>query len=397
MRIAYVTADHGIPVFGDKGASVHIQEMVRALAGLGHDVTVFAARVGDGTDPLPADVHKVRAGKETGAGLEGMAKCRAKERHALAIGQQTAVEVATHHAAVPFDLIYERYSLWSAAGVRAGRDLGIPTVVEVNAPLIVEQEQYRKLALGDDAAAIEREVFSGADALAAVSVDVRDYVVEKGADPSRAYVVANGVDVSRFHPRVAASPTDIPGGRFVVGFAGSLKPWHGVDILMDGFAQFCAQGNDAHLLLIGDGPMRPWIKGYIHAARLSDRITITDWVPNSTLPGLLATVDVAVAPYPSLDRFYFSPLKVYEYLAMGLPVVASALGQIKALIDDGKTGFLTRPGDAQDLASKIAQLHADPKLRHEMGRSATRAAQKHTWIGAAKTITDLAVGLRDAA
>lgn len=397
MRIAYVTADHGIPVFGDKGASVHIQEMVRALAGLGHDVTVFAARIGEGMDPLPAEMHKVRADKDPSAGLEGAAKRRAKERHALAIGDQTAIELAARHEAIPFDFIYERYSLWSAAGVRAQSAMGIPTVIEVNAPLVVEQEQYRKLVLVDDAEAIEREVFAGADALAAVSVDVRDYAIDKGADPSRTHVVTNGVDLSRFHPRVAAPPMDIPADRFVIGFAGSLKPWHGIDILMDAFALLCGRGVDGHLLLIGDGPMRPWIEGYVHAARLSDRVTITDWVPNSELPGLLARADVAVAPYPPLERFYFSPLKVYEYMAMGLPVVASALGQINALIADGETGLLTRPGDAEDLASKITRLHDDAELRGALGQAAARAAQGHSWRRAAERITDLAVGLRDAA
>jgi len=396
MRIAYVTADHGIPVFGDKGASIHIQEMVRALAGLGHEVTIFAARVGANPDRLPAEVHKVWA-ESAAEGFEEEERRTAKERRALAIGNQVMLDLEARHAIAPFDLIYERYSLWSAAAVRAGRSLGVPVVVEVNAPLIVEQQQYRELVLGDDAEAIEREVFDGADALAAVSADIRTYAVEKGAHPSRVHVVPNGVDLARFHTRVAAAPTGVPDGRFVIGFAGSLKPWHGVDILMDAFALLCRRGVDGHLLLIGDGPMRAWVEGYANGARLLDRITITGWVPYGRLPGLLARVDAAAAPYPPLERFYFSPLKVYEYLAMGLPMVASAVGQITTLISDGETGLLTRPGDAADLAKKIERLHDDCGLREAVGRSAARAARDHSWRRAAETITGLAAGLRRAA
>lgn len=103
-------------------------------------------------------------------------------------------------------------------------------------------------------------------------------------------------------------------------------------------------------------------------------------VPHQEIPHWLDRADVGVAPYPELDDFYFSPLKVVEYMAAGLPVVASSVGQLRSLVQDGKTGLLVRPGDAESLASALVRLAEDRKLRLRMGRRAReRAERRHDW------------------
>ena len=109
-----------------------------------------------------------------------------------------------------------------------------------------------------------------------------------------------------------------------------------------------------HLLLVGDGPLRSWTEGYIQGARLAEKVTITGWVPYDRLPRLIQRMDVAVAPYPFLENFYFSPLKLFEYMAVGKPVVASRIGQIQEVIQDAETGLLVRPGDPGDLVEKMS-------------------------------------------
>ena len=179
-------ADHGIPLFGDKGACVHVQELVRAFADLGHQVQVLAARLGDaqGDAALPASARKIRvtasAAVESDEELE-TARRRHKECRYLdiaAAAEQCLVEL---HASWPFDLVYERYSLWSAAGVRAARRLGIPCIVEVNAPLLLEQQRFRRLVLAEQAATIECEVLGSASAVVCVSEQVARYARTHGA------------------------------------------------------------------------------------------------------------------------------------------------------------------------------------------------------------------------
>jgi len=399
MRIAYVTADSGVPVFGRKGASIHVQQLVRSFVGLGHEVTIFTGRKGGSEIGFCASLVKVKpqiAELDDQADEHPRQKLLAKERRSLEIGRLIEDAIADEHAREPFDFIYERYSLWSAAGVRAAARLKIPCFMEVNAPLLVEQEKFRDLIQVEEATAIEAEVFSKADAIAAVSDSVRDYAITKGAPAERAHVVPNGVDTASFNPDVETAVLDIADDAFVVGFVGSLKAWHGLESLLDGFRELPAEGG-YHLLIVGEGPLRSWVEGYVRGARLDGRVTVTGWVEYEDIPRYMRRFDVAAAPYHAIDDFYFSPLKLFEYLAVGRPVVASAIGQMNDVIDDGRTGLLCRPDDPADFAAKIARLRSDDALRERMSSAAAIEGARRTWTHNAQRMVDLAGGRVEAA
>jgi len=381
MRIAYLCADGGIPVFGDKGGSVHVRAMVRAFARLGHDVTVLCAEAGVG----PQDFPVISLGPDFPPAVDRIDK----ERRLMALAEAMERRLAALHAACPFDMIYERYGLWSAAGIRAARRLGLPVVLEVNAPLVEEQAAFRNFVLRDEAARIEVEVMRGATALAVVSDELVPYCIAKGADPACIHVIGNAVDTARFHPKVTPDPlTDIPTGRFVIGFTGSLKAWHGTEILIDAAARMLPQV-DAHLLIVGDGPDRAALTDRAEAAGLSDRLTVTGWVPHARLPGLIARMDVAAAPYPASARHYFSPLKLYEYLALGRPVVASDIGQTAALLAPTGAGALVPPGDVAALADALHRIATDPQHRAGLTKRAADLGRRHDWTSNAARVIDL--------
>jgi glycosyltransferase involved in cell wall biosynthesis len=394
VRIAYVLADSGVPVFGAKGASIHVREMVNALAALGHEVTLIVALYGQPRGTVAAHLVKITIGDEgevpTALKLEAEERRRLRETLAMAIAAAAEAMLLRFHEEEGFDLIYERYSLFSAAAVRTARSLGVPCCVEVNAPLVQEQRRFRRLAHVAEAEAVEAEVFAGADALLAVSDEVRAYALAKGAEAARTHVMPNGVDVARFHPEVPVAPPDGLAGKFVVGFSGSLKPWHGVEMLMDAFRLLARRSPDYHLLIVGDGPLRDWIHGYLRGAELEAAVTCTGWVGHEQLPGLLRAMEVAVAPYPAMESFYFSPLKLYEYMAVGVPVIASGMGQIARIIRHEETGLLVEPGDPGALADQIERLRTDPVLRARIGAKAARHAGEFTWAGNARQVIDLA-------
>jgi glycosyltransferase involved in cell wall biosynthesis len=200
-------------------------------------------------------------------------------------------------------------------------------------------------------------------------------------------VVPNGVDTKRFHPAVEPERVDGLNDRFIVGFTGSFKPWHGLDTLLETFRLLLERSAKYHLLLVGDGPLRSWIEGYIRGARLQKRVTITGWLPYKRLPSVIQRMAVAVAPFAANEEFYFSPLKLFEYMAVGKPVVASRLGQIERVIRPGVTGLLARPGDARDWADKIERLRRDLALRKKLGLAATQEAARHTWEQNARRVT----------
>ncbi len=404
-RILYLNPDAGIPVLGEKGASVHVRAMVNALSALGHEVGLCYTRAGSGNLPPPCRMMPLEAGIGEKArpsahtapppGLAAKTSL-ARERDRIALDAVLAdrVERAMQTAgfAAP-DLLYERHALFHAGGIAVAERFGIPRILEVNAPIVEEQARHRGLILRDEAEAAERRSFLGADLVVAVSDAVAAHVASQGTNPARILVAPNGADTARFHPesndgkmvRGRYSLRDLP----VVGFVGSFKSWHGFDFLLDAFARVAATLPEARLLAVGTGPMLEAARGRAAEPALAGRVIFTGDIPHHEVPAHLAAMDITVAPYLDQPGFYFSPLKVVESLAAGRPVVAPRLGQIERLIRDGETGRLYPPGDLGSCAREIAALLRHPELRARMGERGAREAQAAwDWTQVASRILD---------
>jgi glycosyltransferase involved in cell wall biosynthesis len=174
--------------------------------------------------------------------------------------------------------------------------------------------------------------------------------------------------------------------KFVVGFVGSLKPWHGIEILADAFLRL-ASDQRFHLLVVGDGPSANVLEKL--ERELPERVTRTGAVMHEDVVQYMHAMDVAVAPYPPLSKFYFSPLKILEYMAAGRAVVASDIGQLRYLIRDGETGILLPPGDSNALADVLQSLIESRDRCLQLGlAAATEAREHHTWSKRAAEILE---------
>jgi len=291
----------------------------------------------------------------------------------------------------PFDLIYERYSLWSFAGMSYAREAGVPGVLEVNAPLIEEQAEHRGLVDRLAATRIAEKVFHEATVLVAVSNEIKAYLEQFSTARERVHTIPNGVNPDRFLPGLRQARRSSP-DKFTVGFIGTLKPWHGLATLVDAFAIPRSRDTSLRLLIVGDGPELSRLVHQVAERGLGSSVDWVGAVGPEKIPDWLAAMDVAVAPYPNLQRFYFSPLKVLEYMAAGLPVIASRIGQIEELIEHGATGWLVPPGDVSALATALLQLRATPvSARERLGAAARRhVLTHHTWDAVAQRILELA-------
>lgn len=356
MYIAYVCLDPGIPVFGTKGASVHIQEVVREYRRRGHDVTVYATRRGS---DVPDDLAELRV-------VDVPITTRDEEERERA-QQAASASVSDMVRAGGYDLVYERYSLFSTVIA----ECGVPGILEVNAPLIDEQRTHRMLVDEQAADAALQEQVQAALATICVSDPVRDWVIAR-TEGTRVFTVPNGVNVHRITPQ-PESP-----GAPVVTFVGTLKPWHGVDVLLRARAQ---AHKDWQLRIIGDGPMRAELDDL--ARSLGIDVDFRGAVAPEAIPQHMAGTAIGVAPYPAMDTDsdqYFSPLKVYEYMAAGLPVVASRVGQLPEIM--GESAYLVPPSDPEALAEALDALVANPVERARVGSDNRRQAEReHSWTG----------------
>ncbi len=395
MRIAYLTADFGIPVYGNKGASIHVRELSSALRETGHDVRIYTCRLG-GDPPAGFDipVREVRLGsirKQLVATMKAdpdISDPMMKEIRTMLYSATLAQEILPELQAWQPDAIYERYSLMSTAGVDLSRQLGIPLILEVNAPLAQEAEAHRGIGFRHTVHDIERRILQAADHICAVSDDLRAWLVESGVEPARVTVTPNRVNIARF-----AGAGTTAAERPTVGFVGTLKAWHGTETLVRAIGQVARErGPDAApaLRIVGDGPQRSSLEEIAREEGIDGLVTFTGMVDHADMPSHIGAMDIAVAPYNPRPDFYFSPLKLFEYMAAGRAIIAADIGQIPEIIEHGRTGLLVPPGDATALAGAIMTLIDDRTLAASLGRNARQeAVERYAWERNAEIVADL--------
>jgi glycosyltransferase involved in cell wall biosynthesis len=403
MRLLYILGDRGIPLGGSRGSAVHARCLLTALAGAGHEVRVLARSLA-GPETLPPEVRVLPCAEPAAARRARRALREALQRlgapstlpdeiAGLLFASWVAADSAAVLAADPPHAVIERLSLFGGGGAELARRLGVPLLLEVNAPLADEAQRWRALELASLAARIEKTAVAGADAVIAVSEPLCRWAAARGAEPRRIHLVENGVDSLHFTPGgpVAAIRAECGiGHAFLVGFAGSLKPWHGVEILLEALALSARQGLEAHLLLIGEGPEEPALHRTASRLGIAGRVHFTGRRAHAEVAPLLRACDALVAPYPPIDGFYFSPLKVLEYLALGRPVVASAVGPIPAWLGQGERGLLVPPGDAAALATSLVRLSRRPDLARRLAERAPLAVAGRSWADVAARVAAIA-------
>ena len=388
LHVGYVSSDRGVPVLGTKGGSTHVRELVNAFVRRGAEVTLLAARLTDDRKAQPIEARLVevqpsRFARGLRDGIRAVApgergETLAAETLGVMLNEEMTRALRREHARKPFCALYERYSLWGWAGLTFARAHGIPFLLEVNAPLRLEQARWRSLVGAEVAEALEAQLFRAADRVLVPSSALRAYVVSRGARQGRVRVVPNAADVNFFRPTTRSASTRT--GPFTIGFVGSLKPWHGIDDLLRAFVRLHRRDAAWRLLIVGDGPLRATIEKIVRTESLRGAVRVTGTVDYAAVPGLLHEMDVAVAPYPRLPGFYFSPLKIFEYMAARRPIVASNIGQVAEVLTHRRTALLHPPGSVTKMVAHLEELRARPELRERLARQARRlAVGRFTW------------------
>jgi glycosyltransferase involved in cell wall biosynthesis len=375
MKILYSAIDQTVP--GTKGGSVHVAAVAEGLAALGHEVTALVT-LGKGAT-RPSLVRWVSMPPPFGSPHLRMARAGTIARLA--------------HAIRP-DAIIERYHNFGGEAIRAAPAVNAVAVLEVNAPVIDHAGSSK--ALLDRALLVEpmRRWREHICALADILVTPNAAILPPGIPQQRVRVLEWGADTDRFRPGVeGAAPYVRPGVTTVAIFAGAFRSWHGAINLVEAIRILRGRGEkDVGAVLVGDGSELSRVR---QAAEGIDTIVFTGALPHDRMPAALAGADIGVAPFdigahPPLSLgFYWSPLKMFEYMASGLPVVAPALDRIPLLVEDGREGLLYDPrrspsgeggqAHAESLADALVKLK-DVGVRARLGAAAReRAVRDYSW------------------
>jgi glycosyltransferase involved in cell wall biosynthesis len=288
--------------------------------------------------------------------------------------------------------VYQRYSLNNYVGVLCKQRYGVPYVCEYNGsfPWVVRHWNRRRLFHERLSNEIELLNLRAADVIVVVSQPLLEELRERGIDPAKILVNPNGVDPDRYSPDVDGSAVRARlglEGKTVIGFIGTFGPWHGAEVLTRAFAQLVEREGSyrdrVRLLMIGEGPSLAACRDVLRTAGLLHLCSFTGQVPQEHGPAHLAACDILASPHvPNSDgsRFFGSPTKLFEYMAMGRGIVASRLEQVAEVLEHDSTAWLVAPGDPGALAEGLRVLVDDPERRGRLGSAArAEAISRYTW------------------
>ncbi len=363
MKILYCAIDQTVP--GTTGGSVHVTAVADGLAALGHEVHALVTpgeRLPDGP------VRWLAMPPPLGAKQLRWARTRAVTALARAIQP---------------DAVIERYYNFGGEGISAANAIGATAVLEVNAP-VIDYPGSGKARL--DTVLIVRPMRRWRERIcrrADLIVTPSAAILPGDTPPAKIVELEWGADTDRFHPGAAgALPFTRPEGTLAV-FAGAFRSWHGAIHLAHAIRELRQRGRrDVGAVFIGDGPELPAVRAAAHGL---EGVVFTGAIPHDRMPACLAAADIGVAPFDLAEHaplalgFYWSPLKIFEYMAAGLPVVAPRIARLPDLVEHAREGWLYDPDAPGALADALERLSV-PAARQEGGAAARdRAVREYSW------------------
>jgi glycosyltransferase involved in cell wall biosynthesis len=362
------------------GQNVHVEEIVNALRSLGHEVRVVA----------PAQSES----QEFGASVGWVSRLKAALPKALyeilEMGYSVLAYVRLAQAIREFrpDAIYERYNLFLFAGIWAKRRFDLPFILEVNAPSAEERSEHDGLVLKRIALWAQGLVWRSADFVLPVTQVLADMVAAAGVKREKLDVIANGINEEHFHRAPDQQEAKKRLGlqnKVVLGFTGFVRDWHGLDRVIRWMA---GAEDNVQLLVVGDGPARGDLEKLADELGVRARTTFTGLAQRGAIPDLVAAFDIALQPAVVP---YASPLKLFEYLALGCAVLAPREPNLLEVLTDRDNALLFDAATLGSFEDALERLCGDEELRCRLGQGARRSIVERgfTWRRNAERIVGL--------
>jgi glycosyltransferase involved in cell wall biosynthesis len=368
------------------GQYVHIEEMITAFRAQGHEVIIVAPPSAE-TEEFGSDAGLVATLKRY---LPKWFYELMELSYSLVAYRRLARAVRQHRP----DVLYERYNLFLPAGVWLARKYKLPMLLEINAPILEERSKYDGLSLTKLARWSQAYCWKNADVVLPVTRVLGDIVAAYGVPEERIVIIPNGINGERFDADIDVAAAKKALGLenvLVLGFTGFVRDWHGLDKVIAMIAQD-PPGAQRQLLVVGDGPERSVLEQQAKSLGIEKRVKFTGVIGRDEVAQYVAAFDIALQPAVVA---YASPLKLFEYLALGKAIVGPAQPNLREILTHEHNALLFDPKDADGLSKVIARLSEDAPLREKVARNARAAIadQKLTWHENALRVVGLFNGL----
>jgi len=367
------------------GQYVHVEELTKALRNRGHELIIVA----------PSVMEKDNFGSEGGM-VAHLKKYLPKFlyellefAYAFHVYFKLARAVKQHRP----DCLYERYNLFMPSGVWLKKRFKLPMLSEVNAPIFSERDKYNGVSLKALAKWSENYVWKNADGVLPVTDVLAGYIKDVGVPAQRIQVIANGIDLEKFNeiPDTAEAKAKLNlADKFVLGFTGFVREWHGLENVLDYIAAH--RNKNMHLLLVGDGPAKLSLQQRAKALGIDNQLTITGIVARERILDYVAAFDVALQPDVVA---YASPLKLFEYMILARVIVAPNSANIREVLSDGENALLFDNTKKNGLIEAIDTVCQDQALRKKISHNARQTIfdRNFTWDSNAEKVERLFTGL----
>lgn len=293
--------------------------------------------------------------------------------------------VILHRRNIDADVLLGRQVEYDATSQILALILRRPLVLEVHSIHFIERKM-RGHGSSRMMRAFERWQWRRCTRIWVNSKTLKSIITDHGIPGEVVRVIPFGADLAKFRPQQASETN----GQVRVVFVGSFYRWHGSDDLLRAFAEAVRSFADLRLTLIGDGGQRSSDEDLARELGLENNVEFTGWISNDDVAQRLSRADIGVAPYLNIEPFYFDPAKIIEYAASGLAIIASKVGRIPDVIEDGVDGSLVPPDDKSALTEALLRLAKDRALREKFGRAARqRTLAERNWPDVSRRVIAL--------
>ncbi len=381
LTILYLIGDRGLDLTRAEGYKVHVLKIISGLRAKGHKVFLLAVSE---TPSLPE--------------LDGYATIRHKylrfffHRIFPFTGTVNSINVLRQIIKLNkqrhFDVIHERFGLYSYGGILASRLLRIPHITEMNGPVIEEKKLFSKeipFVQRLVARLIRRFCLWCTHHTVVVSNNLKAFLIDNHfvKRASDVTVLPNAADVPAFNKEFDVSTIKKSlglEGKFIVAYTGTLQVWYAIEDVISAFPAVIQEIPDACFIIAGTGPAQQKLESIARQLNISDKVRFLGYIDHHRIPEIVSIADVVVAPYKELGMTFFgSAIKIFEYLSSGRPMVATRIGQIAEVLEDQRTALLVTPGNVRELATAIIRLSRNARLRDFLSTNARKEAQKYSW------------------